>query len=433
MENLTQNNSRTKRARVDSDADKENLVARHSAGKARLAAVIAAANSCKILPGPTTSFVQLRFQLAGFKGVYRVARLPLNYNFANLYSVILFMFGWSGDHAHRALVLSNVEMYSGNYKAGHIKKGGRDAPPPDADDEAAMGYYEATHRTDIAEYEVVMRGRRTAQPDWGFGDFDGDAMEQVEEQDLCLSQVWNETLVRNGSKGACGNKEMGVVFEYDFGAGWIVHITMDREEDFASVQPASHLPVMVPGKNKGAPPVEDAGDDTPGELEGRQKAIPTLFFDAGVFARYLKGEVMSCAGKTALEVRDTRVALDAHNRGGSAPQADDDVRSHGGSGSLDEQEEEEEVEERGVNALSTHHSQAHHFSFIQPGPALPQSQLAIIPHDQEDEPYNDLLDAEGDDDDEIDEETAAVVGMFVMQQMYTVAPMALLLRRRGLA
>ncbi|KAJ7877626.1 hypothetical protein B0H13DRAFT_1565348, partial [Mycena leptocephala] len=235
------------------------------------------------LPPPTTSFIQLRFQLARFKGVYRVARIPLNYTFANLYKLILLMFGWSGDHLHRASVYSHIEMYSGNYKAGHIKKYGKPAAVPETDDEGMQRYYELTRRTDIAEYEVVMKGRSTRLRGRGpFDDYLDDAEVRIEDQNLCLSQVWNQKLRRNGSQGACLNKQMGVIYEYDLGDSWTIHITM---EDFFSVEPASNLPVMVMGKNKGA------------ELEGSKKSISTMLFDRDVFERYLKGEVTSYAGK----------------------------------------------------------------------------------------------------------------------------------------
>ncbi|KDQ62170.1 hypothetical protein JAAARDRAFT_189531 [Jaapia argillacea MUCL 33604] len=72
------------------------------------------------LPTPTSEFIQLRFQLARFKGVFRIVQLPQNYTFANLHTFIQFAFGWGGSHAHQSFVWSNVEMYSGNYKKGEI-------------------------------------------------------------------------------------------------------------------------------------------------------------------------------------------------------------------------------------------------------------------------------------------------------------------------
>ncbi|KAJ7133293.1 hypothetical protein C8R44DRAFT_772140 [Mycena epipterygia] len=421
METLAQPNASAKRARADSRADKENHDARQTSKKARLEVEAPAADPYKTLPPPTTSFVQLRFQLARFKGVYRVARVPLNYTFANLYSLILFMFGWSGAHAHRANVYSHVEMYSGNYKAGHIKKCGKPAPLPDADDEVMRGYHELTRRTDVAEYEVVMQGRSTkAHGRRDFDDFEA-AEERVEDQDLCLSQVWNEKLGRNGSKGACTNREMAVIFEYDLGDCWTLHITMDREEDFFTVRPASNLPVMVTGKNKGAPPMEDVHGEVFGELEGRNKAIPPMFFERDVFERYLKNEVTSRAGKTALDVRDAA----QHGEGATAdPEDDEGMGSSDSDGEHDSDSEEEEDEP----AIATASDQR----TVQPAPALAR---AITPIAQE---YDDLQDAEGEeynseDEEDIYEQTAHyALTLFALgeYQMAAMVALMLLARRR---
>lgn len=72
----------------------------------------------RTLPDPCTNFIELRFQLVRFKGVYRVARLPLTFTFANLYMFILYIFGWSGYHSHRFEVVGCVQMYSAQYKKG---------------------------------------------------------------------------------------------------------------------------------------------------------------------------------------------------------------------------------------------------------------------------------------------------------------------------
>jgi hypothetical protein len=223
MSTSVQATASAKRVRVDSHVDKENYDARQATKKARLEVSTRAADPYTTLPPPTTSFIQLRFQLARFKGVYRVARIPLNYTFANLYKLILLMFGWSGDHLHRASVYSHIEMYSGNYKAGHIKKYGKPAAVPETDDEGMQRYYELTRRTDIAEYEVVMKGRSTRLRGRGpFDDYLDDAEVRIEDQNLRLSQVWNQKLRRNGSQGACSNKQMGVIYEYDLGGALFV-------------------------------------------------------------------------------------------------------------------------------------------------------------------------------------------------------------------
>lgn len=56
------------------------------------------------LPPQTNEYIQLRFQLARFKGVFRTVQLPLTFTFANLHKFIMFAFGWSDGHAHQAEV-----------------------------------------------------------------------------------------------------------------------------------------------------------------------------------------------------------------------------------------------------------------------------------------------------------------------------------------
>ncbi|KAJ6585705.1 hypothetical protein B0H19DRAFT_426355 [Mycena capillaripes] len=94
----------------------------------------------------------------------------------------------------------------------------------------------------------------------------------------------------------CPNTEIGVIYEYDFGAGWMIHITMDRKE-LISVQPASNVPIMVPGMSTGATPVEDH-EEVPGEREARYKSIAPMFFEPDIFTRYI-----NCAASDVLERR----------------------------------------------------------------------------------------------------------------------------------
>ncbi|KAJ7625908.1 hypothetical protein FB45DRAFT_1005187 [Roridomyces roridus] len=280
--------------RAHADVDKENRAATVKVEDGAKKTRVETSLTAETLPPPSSTFVQLRFQLARFKGVYRVIRVPLNYTFANLYKLIIFVFGWHGDHLHRA-------------HAGHFKRGGKLGPWPPGDpldvDHPLYRIYEMERRQDVAEYEVVMKGgrRREVKEAEYFGDIpDTEAI--VEDQDLCLSQVWNPKARKNASKGACGNKEVGVKFEYDLGDCWEVHITMDNE-DFFTVKPPSNLPIMVTSKNKGAPPIEDVHHDILGEIEAHRKTLSALlFYSPNIFARYLRGEVDSVAGKTSLEV-----------------------------------------------------------------------------------------------------------------------------------
>ncbi|KAK7000206.1 hypothetical protein R3P38DRAFT_3057636 [Favolaschia claudopus] len=248
-------------------------------------------NPYTTLPPPTTSVVQLRFQLAHLDGVYRVVQLPLNYTFATLYKLILFMFGWNGMHAHKARVYSFVEMYSPRgKKAGQIKSYGREVC---LDED---GFFMQTR---FAEYDVVPKGRTEWSP---LQDMD-DAEERIDDQDLLVSQVWNPNVDENASWGGCANSEMGVIFEYDFGAAWTVHITMDRDDDFFDTNKPTNRPIMIKDKCKGVPPIEDDADDL-GERAPSRKTLPTKFFEPNIFARYMNFDVTTYAGQNELEVHE---------------------------------------------------------------------------------------------------------------------------------
>lgn len=109
------------------DSESDNVSSSDSELEAKISAP---ENPYLTLPAPTTSYIQLRMQLCRFKGVYRQVRVPTNYTLANLHTLIQYLFGWSGGHLHQSKVWADVEMYSGNYKAYHIKDKGRIGPFP---------------------------------------------------------------------------------------------------------------------------------------------------------------------------------------------------------------------------------------------------------------------------------------------------------------
>lgn len=83
-------------------------------------------------PRKTTDYIRLRFQLARFR-VYRVVQLPLTFTFANLHTLIQYMFGWSDSHLHHAEVFPNVVLCDGDSESmkGTIKSCGRTRPLED--------------------------------------------------------------------------------------------------------------------------------------------------------------------------------------------------------------------------------------------------------------------------------------------------------------
>src|SRR5262245_24536518 len=115
----------------------------------------------RTLPEPSTSYIRLRFQLCGFENVYRIVRLPLSYTFANLHTLILFLFGWNGSHLHESHVYSHVRMSSNETEPGRMSKYGIVPPLPEwiePDDEREVYFWGLEH-PDCAIYNVVPQQR----------------------------------------------------------------------------------------------------------------------------------------------------------------------------------------------------------------------------------------------------------------------------------
>lgn len=214
------------------------------------AKISAPENPYLTLPAPTTSYIQLRMQLCRFKGVYRQVRVPTNYTFANLHTLIQYLFGWGGGHLHQSKVWADVEMYSGNYKAYHIKDKGRIGPFPDYLDRSnphhlaslpqansypvtltivqAEHYYFNRHRK-LAEYDVRSVGSR--RRGYNADDF-GDQLKIIEDDKLTIGQVWNRQLAQNVCAGYCTNKSCAIEYEYDLG-GKYLRLAHDLYTDYS--------------------------------------------------------------------------------------------------------------------------------------------------------------------------------------------------------
>lgn len=52
---------------------------------------------------------------------FRRVHIPSNYTFVHLHHLMLFLFGWSGVHAHRFSVQNNIVMHQ--FKRGHVRSG----------------------------------------------------------------------------------------------------------------------------------------------------------------------------------------------------------------------------------------------------------------------------------------------------------------------
>lgn len=174
----------------------------------------------KTLPPPTDAYIQLRFRVLNCDTpeiVHRVVRIPLSYTFANLYYLMLFLFGWTGNHVHEASVYSHVETYKGgannNANTGVMKKYGRTPPVPDWCTDSRMWERE---EGSSALYQVVRQGEsRWSHHEW----YNAEWVPRVEDADCTIGQVWNENPAHNASRGKCANDAIGVLYEYNMALG----------------------------------------------------------------------------------------------------------------------------------------------------------------------------------------------------------------------
>lgn len=186
-----------------------------------------------LLPLSSDTFIQLRFQLCRFKGVYRVARLPLSFTFAHLYKFILLIFGWSGHHAHQAEVVTHAVLYSANWKRGEIKKHRSFRVPEEPDREDVEEHREwvwsyARNSRDPA-MRVTSRGSRRVHPPPDPNDPWDVLMAKLEvpvkkDSEVTLGDIWAMKSRNNLSKGECKNLEIAIKFEYDLGGECSPHI-----------------------------------------------------------------------------------------------------------------------------------------------------------------------------------------------------------------
>lgn len=180
----------------------------------------------RILPMPTTEWIQLRFTLDRFKGVYRVVQVPSNYNFANLHTLVQYLFGWNGFHSHRARVYTNVEMYKSAGRLGCIKSYGQAPPYPDdwriqdmrPEVQEMEDYIWQRQNGDAAIYEVVAIGKNSGKHKDSRGMFSDYSWHyKVEDNELSLADVWNIEEDKNVSKGEFSNENVGIIYEYEIG------------------------------------------------------------------------------------------------------------------------------------------------------------------------------------------------------------------------
>ncbi|KAJ3487573.1 hypothetical protein NLJ89_g11699 [Agrocybe chaxingu] len=241
-------------------------------------------------------------RLHKFKGVYRIVEVPLNYTFANLHTLVQYIFGWQGNHSHRARVYTNVEMYKSLGRENWIKSFGQAPPCPeewytermDEDTRASVRYWFERQHEDAAIYEVVAVGKDTKSR----GPFmDYDWHYKVQDHELTLGEIWNEDEDLNFSAGSWKNREIGIVYEYEIGCPWRVDITV---EGFGTRENASNGIYFRTAK--GAPPVEQKYEWDSDHPDGAKKTISDLLFDSANWKRYCKRQIGTRARRDELVV-----------------------------------------------------------------------------------------------------------------------------------
>ncbi|KAL6302792.1 hypothetical protein BKA93DRAFT_736155 [Sparassis latifolia] len=309
-------------------------------------------NPYTILSAPCPTYIQLRFQLARFRGVYRVVQLPFTFTFANLYRFVLFIFGWSGQHAHRSEICTNVVMYSpSNGRKGEIKKYGV-APPPEPDRDEDLEEWFAWmqkwhHPNNNPVMEVVPCGMRNRRP-LTYGFEDPISYEIKQDHEVTVGDVWSLERDHNASGGECANDEIAIKLLYDLGSSWEVHISVEpnHEGSFGfTYDPPKNVPIIVTAK--GAPPIEDAP-----ELDAKKKKVSELLFAPNSFAKYLAGEIGTSARKMELAVynvaeeakRQRAAAKEREERRKQLEKEREERCTRGEESDEDEEDDEEDYE-----------------------------------------------------------------------------------------
>ncbi|KAI0648047.1 hypothetical protein C8Q79DRAFT_549473 [Trametes meyenii] len=331
-----------------------------------------ASSSTGVMPPPCDTYIRLRFQLARFKGVYRIVRLPLSFTFAHLYRYILLLFGWSGTHAHQAEVLTHVELYSNAYRPGEIKKHRSfripEEPPLGGDirDDGLSEWQQWATFYARAGSDPAMRvsPRGTSYDDWmgkpreplNMDDPWDRAWARIQvpskkDSEVTLGDVWSFKSKDNISRGDCHNREVAIKFEYDLGASWEVHITVcaDKKNEYMwKCKPPQNYPELI--EAKGGPPSEDARTYR-NDIEGKNKTVGHLLFVRDTFERYLKGEIRSVVRNKELAVYKANEPPTSVLEEGDTEDEEDEAEEdywegpHFASGKLSDYEEEEELEE----------------------------------------------------------------------------------------
>ncbi|KAH0832177.1 hypothetical protein J3R83DRAFT_13092 [Lanmaoa asiatica] len=283
-------------------------------------------------PRNTTNYIQLRFQLARFR-VYRIVRLPLTFTFANLHTLIQYMFGWSDSHLHHAEVYPNVVLHDEQELLGTIKSCGRKRPLEDYElgDPIAIDDWTRFAPANQPIYRVQPKVTRRKDP--------FNSVMTMEEKGVTLESIWSHNEAHNMNGRCTSLVDKGISSTI-----WI-------------------LPAISPFSNtsEGAPPIEHVQCDIPGviilrsimvtlaltryltqEYDAEDKTVSPRFFDVSYFQGYCKGKITSESRKTRLDILTEE---EAEDRRCEYLQRQKEKRERIASGEQDEDEEEEDEDD----------------------------------------------------------------------------------------
>ncbi|KAG2358340.1 hypothetical protein BDR07DRAFT_1463083 [Suillus spraguei] len=228
------------------------------------------------LPAKTTSYIQLRFQLMNFKNVIA----SFNSRPRSPSPIYTHSSSTCSAGATRTCIAQRLFPTVRGVLGGEEEDFGN----------RISWKFE---RDDNPIYHVDSYGVRPE----GFGE---DYAKAIKDSKLKLGEIWTRDFTNNASLGESPNDEIGIIYEYDFGDTWTVHISCDPKELFFDSRVPMNVPVVK--QAQGAPPIEHAPEFVPGEDDPDDKTVSDRIFVRENFELYCQGKLMSCARRTELAI-----------------------------------------------------------------------------------------------------------------------------------
>ncbi|CUA75484.1 hypothetical protein RSOLAG22IIIB_05915 [Rhizoctonia solani] len=202
------------------------------------------------LPRPARTSTEVRVQLVGHQAFRRV-HIPSNYTFIHLHHLMLFLFGWSGVHAHRFSVQNNIVMHE--LKRGHVRSGNLfiDVSPPRPPPSKREVREAKRLARALAKSNMRDNPSDDSDTDWeGPGSWrplvlDQKSVRQRSEEAITIGEVFGAHVCRRGR---------AIIYEYDpnHSQGFKVHITLidlvqhDEPDQLSSPPAWPALPPLPP-------------------------------------------------------------------------------------------------------------------------------------------------------------------------------------------